>query len=166
MEDPAPGHEQYVGKLAIPYLRPSSKNDCDVVSIRFRCVEDHDHRGHGKYLTTAGDRPRLYNTLALLQPSSAVAICEGELDAITAQICGIPSVGVPGATSWLDHFAEPFMGYKQVFVLADGDEAGSKFATTIKEKLYNARVIQMPDGEDVNSLVVKQGKSALLERIK
>jgi hypothetical protein len=164
--DPLPGHEQYRGFLAIPYLRWSADKEWSVVSMRFRCVEDHEHTGHGKYMTVAGDRPRLYNTLALLRPSPVVAITEGEFDAITAQVCGLPAVGVPGVQAWQPHFREPFLGYRDVFVLADGDDAGLKFANAVAGTLPNAKVIPMPAGSDVNSFVGKQGKEALLERVK
>jgi DNA primase len=53
-----------------------------------------------------------------------------------------------------------------VFVLADGDEAGISFANTIAATLPNAKVIPMPAGDDVNSLVLSRGKEALMERIK
>jgi DNA primase len=94
-----------------------------------------------------------------------VAITEGEIDAITAQVCGLPAVGVPGAQAWLPHFREPFLGYRDVFVLADGDEAGLRFANTVAGTLPNAKVIPMPPGQDVNSLVLSEGKQALLERM-
>jgi len=164
--EPLPGHEQYQGMLAIPYLRWSREHGWAVVSIRYRCIEDHDHKGHGKYMTVAGDRPRLYNTLALLRQSPIVAITEGEIDAMTAQVCGIPTVGVPGATSWKPYFREPFLGYRDVLILADGDEPGHKFASTVARELPNAKVVPCPPGEDVNSFVIAHGKNALLERIK
>lgn len=165
VEDPLPGHELYRGKLALPYLRWSQEHGWSVVSIRFRCIEDHDHIGHGKYLTQAGDRPRLYNTLALLEQSPEIAITEGEIDAVTAQLCGVPTVGVPGAQAWQKHFREPFLGYRSVYVLADGDDPGMQFANTVAKTIPGARVIPSPPGEDVNSLVVKRGKEALLERL-
>lgn len=164
--EPLPGHERYAGMLAIPYLRWSRAHGWAVVSIRFRCIEDHDHRGHGKYMTQAGDRPRLYNTLALLQRSPIVAVTEGEIDAITASICGIPAVGVPGASIWKPYFSELFLGYREVIVLADGDDAGHQFAERLCEELPNARAVPCPPGEDVNSFVLRHGKNALLERIK
>jgi len=161
--DPLPGHEQFRGMLAIPYLRWSQEYGWIVVSIRYRRIGD----GEGsKYLTQAGDRPRLFNTLALLAQSSKIAITEGEIDAITTQLCGVPAVGVPGAELWQPHFREPFLGYRDVFVLADGDEPGLKFARTVASSLPNAKVIPCPPGEDVNSLVVNRGGSALLERMK
>lgn len=163
---PSAGHEQYKNFLSIPYLRKSYEHGWSVVSIRFRCIQDHEHVGHGKYMTVAGDRPRLFNTYALLQPSQTVAISEGEIDAITATAAGIPTVGVPGANNWQDHYPELFYGYKDVYVLADGDEAGRHFANTIAGALPNTKIIAMPPGQDVNSLVLAEGKEALLERIK
>jgi len=164
--EPLRGHEMFTGFLAIPYLRWSPDNGWAVASIRFRCIEQHEHTGHGKYMTAPGDKPRLYNTPALLKPSPVIAITEGEIDAVTAQLCGVPAVGVPGANSWQDHFREPFLGYREVLVLTDGDSAGAQFGHGIASVLPNAKVIPMPPGEDVNSVVVKHGKAALLERLK
>lgn len=163
--EPLPGHEMYRGSLAIPYMRHSPWRGWSVASIRFRCLHDHEHTGHGKYMTMAGDTPRLYNTVTLTRPAKEVAITEGEIDAITAQSCGIPTVGVPGASMWKDYYPELFIGYRKVYVLADGDDAGMKFADAVAKTLPNAKVVTCPPGEDVNSLVVSRGKGALLERI-
>lgn len=149
------------GFLSIPYLRRSPDNDWCVVSIRFRRLDD----GKPKYMTEAGDRTRLFNTLALLEDSAIVAITEGEIDAITSQLCGIPTVGIPGAQAWKPSFREPFLGYREVLILADGDEAGSAFSTKLAGELPNAKVVPMPPGQDVNSLVVQHGAQALKDRI-
>lgn len=163
VDSPLPGHEQYQGMLSIPYLRWSRKDGWAVVAIRYRRISG---EGKPKYLTQAGDRPRLYNTIALLQDSPVVAVTEGEIDAITAQMCGIPTVGVPGAQAWQPWFSEPFFGYKTVYVLADGDDAGAHFAQVVAEQVPRALVVPCPPGEDVNSLVLSQGPKALLERIR
>jgi hypothetical protein len=161
-------HERYRGTLAIPYLRNSPEYGWAVSTIRFRCVEDHTNckeHGHPKYSSLPGDRPRLFKTPALSLPSDRIGITEGELDAITAQTCGIPSVGVPGANLWRPHFALPFQGYEEVLIFADGDEAGTKFASTIAKALPNARVVQSPDGHDVSSLVHERGRQYFIERV-
>nr|WP_081344323.1 toprim domain-containing protein [Mycobacteroides chelonae] len=160
--NPLAGHEMYRGTLAIPYVRWSPEFGWSVVSIRFRRLDNEKP----KYMTVSGDRPRLYNTRALLKPVKSVCITEGEIDAITAESCGLPTVGVPGATSWKKHFREPFLGYREVFILADGDDAGMTFAETVANDLPNAKVIPMPRGSDVNDLVLREGKQALLERLK
>lgn len=163
--EPLPGHERFRGHLAIPYLRPP-KGGGPVVSIRFRCIEAHSHKGHGKYQTMTGDRPRLYNTEVLTWPRNEIAVTEGELDAIAATSAGVPAVGVPGAQAWRPHFAETLRGYDAVFVLADGDEPGLKFAETVAKSLGSvARVIEMPPGDDVNELVYRDGPDALTGRV-
>lgn len=167
VENPRPGHEMFRGYLSIPYLRWSPGQRLSVVSLRFRCIDPEcEHKGHGKYMTVAGDRPRLYNTKALLEPSPVVCVTEGEFDAVTADLCGLPAIGVPGAESWQKHFKEPLLGYETVYVLADGDRPGMRFATAVAGQLANAKILPMPPGEDVNSLVLSQGKQALLDRIR
>ncbi|MBP2972703.1 toprim domain-containing protein [Mycobacterium tuberculosis] len=117
-------------------------------------------------MTAPGDQPWLYNTLALMREVPDIAITEGEIDAITAQVCGLPAVGVPGASMWKPYMRELFLGYRTVYILADGDDAGTQFANAVAATLANSRVIPMPPGEDVNSLVISKGKQALLERMK
>jgi DNA primase len=107
----------------------------------------------------------LYNTPAMLKHSPIIAVTEGEIDAITTQLCGIPAVGVAGASNWKPHFRLLFEGYRDVFVLADGDEAGMTFARGVAKELPNARIVPMPTGLDVNSLVLQQGPQALRDRI-
>ena len=91
--DARPGHEMYKGCLAIPYMRWSEWRGWSVASIRFRRLDG----GNPKYMTVAGDKPRLYNTVALTRYSRDMSIAEGEIDAVTAELAGVPCVGVPGA---------------------------------------------------------------------
>jgi 5S rRNA maturation endonuclease (ribonuclease M5) len=166
VEDPLPGHEPYRGRLCIPYLRRSATGEWCVVSMRFRCVRPGcrcEH--HAKYLSQAGDPPRLYNTAALLRDEDTVAICEGELDALSASIAGVPAVGVAGVEAWKPHFRDPFLGYETVFVLADGDEPGMRFATQLAKALPNIKIMPSAPGEDVNSELVKHGKEFIKRKV-
>lgn len=158
VEEPLPGHERHQGKLAIPYLRWHPRHGWSCVSMRFRAL---DNETKPKYASLAGDKPRLYNTPELNTNSEVIAICEGELDAVTVSLTGMPCVGVPGAASWQPFWAELFRGYKTVNVLADGDAPGEKLARTIAKQLPNARVIHLPEGEDANSIFNKEGEEAL-----
>ena len=152
--------------LSIPYIREPRSERYSVVSIRYRCLEQHEHSGHGKYNTETGDRPRLYNTVELLKPHTEIAITEGELDAIAATQAGVPAVGIPGVTSWREWFTPAFLGYDVVWILSDGDDPGRVMARNLLNTLPNARHITMPEGVDVNTLVIQGGPSALLERMK
>lgn len=164
--EPLPGHEMFRGMLAIPYIRQAPGEKWSVVSMRFRCVTpDCEHPNHGKYMSAPGDTPRIFNTMALIKSDDTIAICEGEIDAITAHACGVPAIGIAGVESWKPHFKEPFLGYEVVYILADGDEPGMKFASKVAKTLPNAKILPSRAGEDVNSEVMKFGKRALLERI-
>lgn len=163
MENPVAGHEQHRGKLAIPYLRTNSQGTF-CCSIRFRCIEDHVHEGHGKYATVAGDQPWLYNTAAL-GAQSVIGIAEGEIDAIFATACGVPAVGVPGVESWGESWGRLFEGYDRVFVFVDGDEPGRRFARKLGHEINNVRAIEFGEGHDVSSFVLANGAQAFKERI-
>jgi DNA primase len=159
VESPYPGHERYAGMLAVPYLTKTG-----VTAIRFRRIGDGDGP---KYQSEPGDEPRLYNPDALLADGPSVAICEGEMDTITAVQAGIPAVGVAGVSAWRSYFARCFHGYAAVYILADSDDSGQgrDFADKVAEQLENARIVPMPSGYDVNSFVLECGPTALLEKI-
>lgn len=161
VDDPLPEHEKYRGKLAIPYLRCHPRHGWTVAQIRFRALDG----SKPKYTSTPGAKPRVYNTQALTQPGLVVGICEGELDAVTASLAGLPTVGLPGSTTWQPHWAEMFKGYHEVLVFTDGDEPGEKMGRTIAKALSNARIIPCPDGEDINSILTSQGLDALREKL-
>src|SRR5699024_2377399 len=160
--DPLPGFERYQGMLAIPYLRWHPRHGWSCVSLRFRRLGE----SGPKYQTMPGDRPRLFNAQALNAPVREVGITEGELDAVAATIGGLPTVGVPGATSWKPHFEELFRGYRTVYVFTDGDEPGEKFGYQLAAAMSNVKVIPSKPGEDLNSILMSDGPGAVAERFK
>lgn len=163
--EPLPGHEMYRGRLAIPYLR-KSPSGWSVVTIRFRCARPRcPCEDHPKYLSTTGDDVWIYNTPVLLEETDVVAICEGELDAISANISGVPAVGIPGAENWKPYFASLFVGFDTVFVLSDGDAAGQKFAQTVAKTLPNSKIIPCSDGADVNSEMMSKGREFIRRKV-
>src|SRR3954466_1079197 len=80
VETPLPGHEDMVGRLAIPYLTPAGP-----LCIKFRCVESHDCKGTGcvKYLGEPNEN-RLFGVWNFRHDDPVIHICEGELDAVVA----------------------------------------------------------------------------------
>lgn len=160
--EPEVGHEQMVGRLAIPYLTRAG-----VVDIRFRCMEDHvcKEAGCPKYLGSAAARTHLYNVDAIIRAGSTIAITEGELDALVLDgVVGVPAVGVPGATSWKEHYPRCFDDFERVLVFADGDTAGKDFGKKLAHELETAVIVQMPDGMDVNEVLLAEGASHLRAR--
>lgn len=163
VSDPDPAHEQYAGRLSIPHITPTG-----VVSMRFRCLQDHvcgDETFCAKYLGVSGESTRLFNVMALHEPVDVVAVCEGELDAIVATESGLPAVGVPGINNWKPFYYRLFDDYEKVFLLGDGDDAGRSFVATLSQHLPNSIRRPMPSGYDVSSFVVEHGPEELLRYV-
>jgi DNA primase len=155
---PLVGHEQYQGRLAIPFLTPTS-----VVDIRFLSLHADDSP---KYLSRAGAEDHLYNVRAFEVDSDVIAICEGEIDTIVMHsMVGIPAVGLSGANKWKNWYARAFMDYRSVLVLSDGDQAGKDLGKKIAQQIDVANVIHMPDGMDINDVFLAEGRAGVLKRI-
>lgn len=155
--EPLPGHEQFINRLAIPYLTPTG-----VVDIRFRSINGEEP----KYMGMPGTETRLYNVAALQQATDYIAVCEGEIDAITLNYkCGIPSVGVPGANSWKRHYTKLLQDFQTIYVFADGDQPGSDFAKKLAREIQGVVVINMPDGHDVNSMYSLYGHDYFKQKV-
>jgi DNA primase len=155
--DPLTGHEQFINRLAIPYLTPSG-----VVDIRFRSINGEEP----KYMGMPGTETRLYNVSALHRASEFIAVCEGEIDAITLDYkCGIPAVGVPGANSWKRHYSKLLLDFQTIYVFADGDQPGSDFAKKLAREIQGVVVINMPDGHDVNSIYNLYGNEYFKQKV-
>ncbi|MFD8789297.1 toprim domain-containing protein [Streptomyces vinaceus] len=181
VDDSAPsGFDKYRGTICVPYLRRGATGSWSVAALRFRCIrdecvrnpdgsfrdsKDEVHVGHGKMQSMASDTPRIYNTEAIVRSSDVIAICEGEADTWTAEMCGIPAVGIQGVNGWKDYFTELFIGYRTVFVLSDGDEAGRGFAQHVAKLLPNALEVPMAPGMDVNRTHKDMGREALLSKV-
>jgi 5S rRNA maturation endonuclease (ribonuclease M5) len=158
--DPEVGHEMYEGRLVIPYITRAG-----ILDMKFRCVEDHEKcEDHQKYLKVTGTT-HLFNVNAFFSLTDYIAITEGELDAITlTALVGIPAIGVPGADIWKDFYARCFSDYLKVYVVADGDDAGRRFAAKMSKELEGVTPVYCPPGEDVNSLYVQEGRGEILRR--
>lgn len=155
--DPLPGQEQFINRLAIPYITPSG-----IVDIRFRSMGLEEP----KYLGYPGTQTRLFNVTALHTAKDFIAVCEGEIDAITLHyLCDIPAVGVPGVNSWKPHYTRLLQDFNTVFVFADGDQPGINFAKSLSKELSSVIIINMPEGEDVNSMYLLHGNDYFKKKV-
>lgn len=155
--DPLTGHENYINRLAIPYLTRTG-----VVDLRFRSMDATEP----KYMGLSGATTHLYNVGAFFRANNYICICEGEIDTITLDmVCGIPAVGVPGVNNWKKHYTRLLADFDKVFLFADGDNAGTEFGKALSRELSNLVVVQMPDGEDVNSMYRSHGSDYFKEKI-
>ena len=151
------GDEQFSGRLAIPFLATGG-----VVSMRFRSIDGREP----KYLSRQGDQTTLFSVTSLMEDVKQMVITEGEVDAMTLNQCGIPSVGVTGAKAWKSHYRLLFQDYDRVLIACDGDQAGREFGKQVAEYINGAIPVVMPDGEDVNSVYVKNGEGKLRELLR
>jgi DNA primase len=150
---PITGHEQYAGRLAIPYLGL----DASVYGLRFRAMNGEEP----KYTQLAGIPTRMFNVRAIHRPGDTLHVTEGELDALILEQAGFSAVGVPGATNWKRHHSRLVAGFTKVFIWGDGDKAGAQFARTVNESMNNGVVVNLAPGMDVNDLYLSEGVEGL-----
>lgn len=160
VKDALPGHEPYKGRLAIPYVTPAG-----VVDIRFRSINNNPDEP--KYMGMAGAKTTMYNAQAVLTAGSYICVTEGELDTVALSVkTNHPSVGIPGANNWKPYYTKILDDFELVIILADGDNAGLEFGKKLSRELSNANLVQMPEGHDVNSIIIQEGKDWIDERIR
>ena len=154
--EPETGHEAFVGRLSIPYITKSG-----VVDLRFRSLNP---AVEPKYMGLTGAETKMYNVLDVERAGDYIGVCEGELDTITLSHCvGISCIGVPGANSWKKHYTRLLADFERVFVFADGDQPGTEFARSLARELP-VTIVQLPEGDDVNSVYVRYGAGYLKEK--
>ena len=147
--EPEVGHEAFTGRLSIPYITKTG-----VVDLRFRSLNP---AVEPKYMGMTGAETKMYNVLDVERAGDFIGVCEGEIDTLTISRCvGIPCIGVPGANSWKKHYTRLLADFERVFVFADGDQPGTEFARSLARELP-VTIIQLPDGQDVNSMYVQEG---------
>jgi DNA primase len=154
--NPEPGHEPYVGRLAIPYLTPTGP-----VDLRFRSI---NQDGSPKYMSRPGASTHIYNVNALSSDGDVLAICEGEIDTIIAAQAGFVAVGLPGANNWKPFYSRVLADWEKVMLFCDGDNAGREMAKQITRELENVFPIFMPDNCDVNDVYLTEGADGLHKR--
>lgn len=153
-------HEAFVGRLVVPYLNKSG-----VYGMKFRCIQPHDCKAVNcpKYLNVPGIETGVYGVLDVDEVSEVIHICEGEMDRLSLkQVLQQPTVGFPGANSWKPHHHCHFQGFDRVLVWAHPDKAGGELAARIRKEIPIVEVVRLPDGMDVNQILIDVGPELLL----
>ena len=106
---------------------------------------------------------------SLIETGCAI-VCEGQLDLITLFEAGITNVVAPQGTAFTDSQARVLKRFVSEVVLCfDADAAGRKAAERSLEALLQndliVRVVEMPPGEDPDSLVRTKGKEDFEKRV-
>ena len=156
VKEPEPGHEPYIGRLAIPYITPAG-----IIDIRFRSL---NADSGPKYLSRPGASTHIFNVAALNTDSDVLVICEGEIDTMIATQVGFAAVGLPGANNWKPFYTRVLADWEKIMLFCDGDNAGKEMAKTITRELDNVFPIFMPDNCDVNDVYLAEGAEGLHKR--
>ena len=142
-------------RLSIPYITRSG-----VVDLRYRCIRGHacGEVGCAKYLGRPGQTLRIFGVEALLSAGDTIGITEGELDTLILRQLGYPSIGLPGAESWKRHWHRLLEDFSRIVVFGDGDSAGHRFIRKLMDEFpQSVEGVQLPEGEDVNSMYLLEG---------
>jgi DNA primase len=112
----------------------------------------------------------LHKTKRALIEANCAIVCEGQLDLITLFEAGIKNVVAPQGTAFTEHQARILKRFVEEVVLCfDADQAGRKAAEHSLDALLQndliVRVLDMPPGEDPDSLIRRDGKEEFEKRV-
>ena len=112
----------------------------------------------------------LHKTKRALIEANCAIVCEGQLDLISLFEAGIKNVVAPQGTAFTDHQARILKRFVDEVVLCfDADQAGQKAAHHSLDSLLQhdlvVRIVDMPGGEDPDSLIRGKGKEEFEKRV-
>jgi len=165
-------YDRFRGRIMFPI-----HNDVgEVIAFSGRLLKDEE--GAAKYLNSP-ETPlfRKGNVLfglhkskrALIEANSAI-VCEGQIDLISLFEAGITNVVAPQGTAFTENQARILKRFVDEVVLCfDSDTAGAKAAERSLDALLQndliVRVVELPRGEDPDSLVRREGKEKFENRV-
>lgn len=165
-------YDRFRGRVMFPIC-----NDIgEVIAFSGRLVKDEE--GAAKYLNSP-ETPlfRKGNVLfglhkskrSLIEANCAI-VCEGQLDLITLFEAGIRNVVAPQGTAFTENQARILRRFVDEVVLCfDSDAAGAKAAERSLDALlqndFIIRVVELPKGEDPDSLMRREGKDQFEKRV-
>lgn len=111
-----------------------------------------------QFSTDADCEPILFGWQAIAPRARAVAITEGELDAIALHAYGFPALSVPtgaGGHGWVEREFDRLAAYDTVYLSMDMDAAGQKHVAALCDRLGRERtkVVLLPR-KDANACLI------------
>ena len=169
---PQTSYDRFRGRIMFPI-----HNDVgEVIAFSGRLLKNEE--GAAKYLNSP-ETPlfRKGNVLfglhkskrALIDANCAI-VCEGQIDLISLFEAGITNVVAPQGTAFTENQARILKRFVDEVVLCfDSDTAGAKAAERSLDALLQndliVRVVELPRGEDPDSLVRREGKEKFENRV-
>src|SRR6059036_1553123 len=169
---PQTSYDRFRGRIMFPI-----HNDVgEVIAFSGRLLKDEE--GAAKYLNSP-ETPLfrkgnvlfgLHKTKRALIEADCAIVCEGQIDLISLFEAGITNVVAPQGTAFTENQARILKRFVDEVVLCfDSDAAGTKAAERSLEALlennFIVRVVELPPGEDPDSLVRRDGKEQFDERV-
>ena len=169
---PQTSYDRFRGRIMFPIC-----NDVgEVIAFSGRLLKEEE--GAAKYLNSP-ETPlfRKGNVLFGLHKSkrplieaNCAIVCEGQLDLISLFEAGITNVVAPQGTAFTENQARILKRFADEVVLCfDSDAAGAKAAErsldALLENDFIVRVVELPPGEDPDSLVRRDGKEQFEKRV-
>lgn len=125
------GDERTPAYVTIPYYDANGR--CVAIKRRFH------PRNVQRFGWDKGGRVILYGAwLDLNKKAKALILCEGESDAQSCWIHGLPCYGIPGATNFQAEWTQAYLGDRDVYLHVESDQGGQKFREKTLEKLREA----------------------------
>jgi DNA primase len=170
--NPRTSYDRFRGRIIFPIC-----NDVgEVIAFSGRLLKEEE--GAAKYLNSPETQLfRKGNVLfglhkskrALIEANCAI-VCEGQLDLISLFEAGITNVVAPQGTAFTENQARILKRFVNEVVLCfDSDAAGAKAAErsldALLENDFIVRVVELPPGDDPDSLVRREGKEQFDERV-
>jgi DNA primase len=103
-----------------------------------------------------GSKAMLYGLWRLekIRKAGWVVLDEGESDTQTLWFHGIPALGIPGAETWKEGWAEHLEGIEKIYVVIEPDEGGRSLkekllASSIRDRLHLVDLGEFKDASDL-----------------
>jgi KaiC/GvpD/RAD55 family RecA-like ATPase len=130
-----------VQAVAFPYRDQTGA----LVTTRYRV----SLTGSKRVVSEKGETAPLYGSWLLprLKRFGYVVLVEGESDCHTLWQHKIPALGIPGASSWRDEWAQYFDGFSIVYFVQEPDSGGAALAMTLRKSPLSERlvVVNLPE---------------------
>jgi len=109
-----------------------------------------------------GSEPCLYGLWRLEKMSGKgyIVLVEGESDAQTLWLHGIPALGLPGANSWKEEWAQHLEGISKIFVFVEPDRGGDAVLKRLTKSGIRQRLklVRLDGAKDPSELYLKDPK--------
>ncbi len=149
-----------VSLLGRPAVRiPYRDAEGHEVAVRFRVGLS----GGDRFRWRKGSRPTLYGLerLGEARRTGSVSLVEGESDAQTLSQVGFPALGLPGAASWREEWAQYLDGIATVYVAIEPDKGGQAVLKWLRRSAIRdrARLVLLADAKDASEFYLAEPES-------